>query len=36
MLDMREGLQKVTKQETDKHHGKDFPESMTVKLESVR
>ena len=36
MLDVRNGLQKVTKQETDKHRGKDFPESMTIKLESVR
>ena len=34
--DMRKGLQRLSRKETDKHWGKDFPETMTTKLESGR
>ena len=34
MLDIRKCLQRLSRKETDKHRGKDFPETMTIKLES--
>ena len=36
MLDMRKYLQRLSRKETDKHREKDFPETMTIKLESGR
>jgi len=36
MLDMRKCLQRLSRKETDKHREKDFPETMTIKLESGR
>ena len=36
MLDMRKCLQRLSRKETDKQQGKDFPETMTIKLESGR
>ena len=36
MLDMRKCLQRLSRKETDQHWGKDFPETMTIKLESGR
>ena len=36
MLDMRKCLQRLSRKETDKHLGKDFPETMTIKMESGR
>ena len=36
MLDMRKCLQRLSKKETDKQRGKDFPETVTIKLESGR
>ena len=36
MLNMRKCLQRLSKKETDKQWGKDFPETMTIKMESGR
>ena len=36
MLDVRKHLQRVSRRETDKHQGKDFHETISVKLESGR
>ena len=36
MLDMRKCLRRLSRKETDQHKGKDFPETMTIKLESGR
>ena len=36
MLNMRKCLQRLSRKETDKQQGKDFPETMTIKLESGR
>ena len=36
MQDMRKCLQRLSRKYTNKHQGKDFPETMTIKLESGR
>ena len=36
MLDMRKCLQRLSRKVIDKQWGKDFPETMTIKLESGR
>ena len=36
MLEIRKCLQRLSRKETDQHQGKDFPETMTIKLESGR